>query len=96
MNSGTEHPEFEHEARLVALAAPMRESGKAPKWQAEEIILALCSRQWLSLRTLAQLVDRAPDSLRNYYINSMLPDGRLRVRVPGKPNHPGQAHKKNE
>lgn len=96
LNGGSEHSESEQEARLVALAAPMRASGKVPKWQAEEIIRALCSQQWLTLRTLARLLDRAPDSLRNHYINPMLRDGRLRARVPGKPNHPGQAYKKNE
>jgi ATP-dependent DNA helicase RecG len=96
LNGGSEHQESEQEARLVALAAPMRASGKVPKWQAEEIILALCSQQWLTLRTLARLLDRAPNSLRNHYINPMLHDGRLRARVPGKPNHPGQAYKKNE
>ena len=96
LNKGSEHSESEQEARLTALAAPMRELGKVPKAQAEDIILALCSREWLTLRTLARLLDRAPDSLRNHYINPMLRDGRLRARVPGKPNHPGQAYKTNE
>lgn len=96
LNGGSEHPESEQEACLAALAAPMRESGKVPKAQAEQIILALCSQQWLTLRTLARLLDRAPDSLRNHYINPMLRDGRLLARVPGKPNHPGQAYKTNE
>ena len=96
LNGCSEHPESEQEARLAALAAPMRESGKVPKAQAEDIILALCSQQWLTLRTLARLLDRAPDALRNHYINPMLRDGRLRARVPGKPNHPGQAYMTNE
>ena len=96
LNKGSEHSESEQEARLTALAAPMRDLGKVPKAQAEDIILALCSREWLTLRTLARLLDRAPDSLRNHYINPMLRDGRLRARVPGKPNHPGQAYKTNE
>ena len=87
----------EQEARLAALAAPMRELGKMPnRAQAEQVILALCSQQWLTLRTLARLLDRAPDSLRNHYINPMLRDGRLRARVPGRPNHPGQAYMTNE
>jgi ATP-dependent DNA helicase RecG len=96
VNGGSEHPESEQEARFAALAAPMRESRKVPKAQAEQIILALCSQQWLTLRTLARLLDRAPDSLRNHYINPMLRDGRLLARVPGKPNHPGQAYKASE
>jgi hypothetical protein len=96
LDEGSEHPESGQEARLIALAAPMRESGTVPKAQAEDIILALCSQQWLTLRTLARLLDRAPDSLRNHYINPMLRDGRLRARVPGSPNHPGQAYQTNE
>ncbi|MCK7499985.1 MAG: hypothetical protein MZW92_63760 [Comamonadaceae bacterium] len=36
----------------------MRELGKVPKAQAEgSIILALCSQQWLTLRTLARLAE---------------------------------------
>ena len=53
-------------------------------------------RAILAAAPLAGLLDRAPDSLRNHYINPMLRDGRLRPRVPGKPNHPGQAYKTNE
>lgn len=96
LHDGSEHPESGEEDRLTALAAPMRESGKVPKAQAEDIILALCSQQWPTLRTLAQLLDRASDSLRNHYISPMLRDGRLRARVPGSPNHPGQAYQTNE
>lgn len=97
LKAGSEHLGSEQEARLAALAAPMRELGKMPnRAQAEQVILALCSQQWLTLRTLARLLDRAPDSLRNHYINPMLRDGRLRARVPGRPNHPGQAYMTNE
>ena len=96
LKAGSEHLGSEQEARLAALAAPMRELGKVPKARAEQIILALCSQEWLTLRTLARLLDRVPDSLRNHYINPMLRDGRLRARVPGRPNHPGQAYRTNE
>ncbi len=97
LKADSEHLSSEQEARLAALAAPMRKLGKVSnKAQAEQVILALCSQQWLALRTLARLLDRAPDSLRNHYINPMLRDGRLRARVPGTPNHPGQAYKTNE
>lgn len=94
--SGSEHLESEVEARLMALAAPVREKAKVSKGLAEETILKLCSECWLSLRTLARLLDRDTDSLRNHYINPMLRDGRLRARVPGKPNHPGQAYRTSE
>jgi ATP-dependent DNA helicase RecG len=82
------------EARLVALAAAVQGKPKVPKPLMEETILALCADDWLSLRTLARLLNREPDSLRNHYINAMLQDGRLQARVPGKRTHPDQAYRR--
>ena len=72
--------------RLKTLAAPMHGKAKVSKGLAEHTILAVCADEWLSLRTMARLLARDPDSLRNHYINPMLRDGRLLARVPGKPN----------
>ena len=82
----------EQSERLKTLAAPMHDKAKVSKGLAEHTILAVCAAAWLSLRTMAQLLARDPDSLRNHYINPMLRDGRLFARVPGKPSHPGQAY----
>jgi ATP-dependent DNA helicase RecG len=90
----SEHLTAEHEGRLMELAAEARSKGKIPKSIMELTILELCNNQWLSLRTLARLLGRDPDSLRNHYINPMLKNGRLQARVPGKPNHPNQAYQK--
>jgi ATP-dependent DNA helicase RecG len=90
----SEHLNSEQEAQLLLLAADVRSKGKVPKPVMEATILALCERHWLSLRTLARLLSRESDSLRNHYINAMLQDGRLEARVPGKPNHPNQAYRK--
>ena len=90
----SEHSESEQTEKLLALAAPVREKPKVAKELVEETILALCSEDWRTLRTLAGLLGRDGDSLRNHYINPMLRDGRLIARVPGKPNHPNQAYKK--
>ena len=89
---GSEHLGSEQLERLKTLAAPMDDKAKVSKGLAEHTILAGADG-WLSLRTMAQLLARDPDSLRNHYINPMLCDGRLLARVPGKPNHPGQAYK---
>ena len=89
-----EHFESEQTEQLLALASPVREKARVAKELVEETILALCSEDWRTLRTLAGLLGRDADSLRNHYINPMLRDGRLVARVPGKPNHPNQAYKK--
>jgi ATP-dependent DNA helicase RecG len=94
LTASSEHSESEQTEKLLALAAPVREKPKVAKWLAEETILALCSEDWRTIRTLAGLLGRDADSLRNHYINPMLRDGRLIARVPGKPNHPNQAYKK--
>ncbi len=91
---GSEHFESEQTEQLLVLAAPVREKPKVAKGLVEETILAICSEDWRTLRTLAGLLGRDADSLRNHYINPMLRDGRLVARVLGKPNHPNQAYKK--
>lgn len=93
-SAGSEHYESGQDARLLTLAMPVREKRRVAKKLVEKTILTLCSEDWLTLRTLAGLLAREPDSLRNHYINPMLRDGRLVARMPGKPNHPHQAYKK--
>jgi ATP-dependent DNA helicase RecG len=91
---GSEHLGSEQDGKLLQLAAAVRGKGKVPRAEMEETILALCSDDWLPLRTLARLLSRESDSLRNHYITPMLRDGRLQARVPGKPNHPNQAYRR--
>ena len=90
----SEHSESGQTEKLLAIAAPVREKPRVAKVLVEETVLALCSEDWRTLRTLAGLLGRDTDSLRNHYINPMLKDGRLIARVPGNPNHPNQAYKK--
>jgi ATP-dependent DNA helicase RecG len=94
LDGNSEHLDFEKENKLLLLATPVREKGKVSKDLMESTILILCQEDWLSLRTLARLLNREPDSLRNHYINAMLLDGRLEARVPGKRNHPNQAYRR--
>jgi ATP-dependent DNA helicase RecG len=95
--SSSEHLRAEQEINLLQIAFPIRNSGKkASKAMMEETILALCETDWLTLRTLARLLDRKPDYLRNHYITQILNDGRLKSKMPGIPSHPGQAYRKTE
>ncbi len=92
-HNGESSEHSEAEQQLLAIAAPIREKARVTRASMEEAILALCSNDWRTMRTLAELLGRESDSLRNHYINPMLRDGRLVARVPGNPNHPNQAYK---
>jgi len=96
LDSSSEHLDSEQQERLSELASVARRQRRVPKTQMENVILALCEEAWLPLRTLAKLLDRSPDSLRNHYINPLLQTGRLKSRVPGKPNHPNQAYRRKD
>jgi ATP-dependent DNA helicase RecG len=83
----------EHYKRLQVIAAPVRETGRTSKELVEQVILELCSEHYLPLRTLAQLLGREPDSIRNHYVNPMLEGGLLELRHPEQLNHPQQAYR---
>ncbi len=79
--------------RFEIIAAPVREKKRAPKELVEQTIEALCSEDWLSLRTLAKLLNRDSEALRKHYIGRMVRGGILVARFPGFPNHPEQTYK---
>ena len=81
---------YEH---LTEIAAPVRQKGRAEKELVKKVILKLCTSDYLSLRTLAELLGREPDSIRNHYVNQMLSDGLLQLKYPQQSNHPQQAYK---
>ena len=86
----------EHYKTLQAIAAPVREKGRIDKLVMRDVILRLCSGRYITLRTLADLLNREPDSIRIHYINPMLKEGLLLSRYPGQPNHPQQGYKTKE
>ncbi|MEG3838937.1 RNA-binding domain-containing protein [Microcoleus sp. herbarium14] len=93
--SSSEHYESssEHYERLRKIAAPIRDKGRTSKELVEQVILELCSEHYLQLRTLADLLGRAPNSVRNHYVNPMLKQGLLEARYPDEPTHPQQAYR---
>ncbi|MBU0655048.1 MAG: hypothetical protein KJ914_07905 [Gammaproteobacteria bacterium] len=94
LGKSSEHFETEQELALLQIAENVRNKRKVSKPLMEATILTLCAADWLSLKMLAHLLNRTPDSLRNHYITPMLSDGRLQARMPDKPNHPNQAYRK--
>jgi len=91
----SEHSELNSEqfAYLQKIAAPVREKGRVDRAFAEQVILELCSEHYLQLRTLAELLGRSSDSIRNHYIKPMLSSGLLELRYPHQQNHPQQAYR---
>jgi len=83
----------EHYEALLKIACPVREKGRVDKAIVTEVIVHLCSGRYLELRTLAKLLNRSPDSLRNHYINPLIKEGRLEAHFPERPNHPNQAYR---
>ncbi len=55
--------------------------------------MQLILRDCLPLRTLGDLLDRTPDTIRNHYVNPMLQQGLLEARYPDEPTHPQQAYR---
>jgi ATP-dependent DNA helicase RecG len=88
-------PNSEHYKRLQEIATPVREKGRVNKSLVEKVILQLCSEHYLSLRTLADLLERKPDSIRNHYVKFLLLQDLLELKYPDQPNHPDQAYRTN-
>lgn len=86
-------PDSEHYAKLLAIAAQVREKGRAAKNLMEKVILELCAEEFVTLRTLAVLLSRESDSVRNHYIAPMVRRGVLEPRYPAHPKHPQQGYR---
>jgi ATP-dependent DNA helicase RecG len=95
LDGRSEHLPKKLQEELHTVASEVNIKGKVSKPLMEQTILSLCEIDWLTLQALASLLNRNSDSLRTHYINPMLKDGRLKSRVPGKPNHPHQAYRKS-
>ena len=91
----SEHYEVnsEHYERLKQISTAVRETGRAKQEDVKKVILQLCSEHYLSLRTIAELLGRKPNSVRNHYVNPMLDEGLLELKYPDRANHPQQAYK---
>lgn len=86
-------PGSEHYEKLLNIANPVREKGRASREIVRNTILRLCAEEFLSLRTLADLLQRDSDSIRNHYLRPMLKEGLLSLRFPDSPNHPQQGYR---
>jgi len=60
----------------------------------EKGLLALCEGRYLTGAELAALTGRSAETLRSHYLNRLVASGKLSVRFPENPTHPGQSYTK--
>ncbi len=84
----------EHYLKLLNIAQCVRKKRRVNRELVENTIIQLCADEFLTLRTLADLLQRNSDSIRNHYLRPLLKNGLLTLRFPGSPSHPQQGYKK--
>ena len=80
-----------HRKLMQATEIP-RVKKKLPVEEMEQVILEACQIGYLSLRVLAELLDRSPNPLRQGHLNRMIKDKKLLRAFPMEPNSPKQAY----
>jgi predicted HTH transcriptional regulator len=92
---GTVHEDVESELSegARAMAAELRSRRRAPPEIVQNAIVRLCEERYLTLPELARLTGRTTETLRVHYVSKLLAEGRLELRFPGQPTHPGQAYR---
>ena len=73
--------------RLEGLAAEPRSKGKVSREKMIEVVLALCAEHFITLRCLAELVNRKPDTLRDQYLTVLVQERKLSLAFPKTPTH---------
>lgn len=78
--------------KLLQLTEISREKKKLATELMEKTILNACRGHYLSLKVLAELLNRSPDPLRQGHLNRMVKNRQLERAYPTEPNSPKQAY----
>jgi ATP-dependent DNA helicase RecG len=78
--------------RLNELAALPRLKRKVDREALIEVILKICEGQFVTLRSLAEIVNRKPVALQNQYLSKLVAERRLTLAFPTTPTHERQAY----
>ncbi len=77
---------------LETLAREPRDKGKVDREVLISVVLSLCEGRFVTLRCLAELVNRKPETLRNQYLTSLVRERKLNLAFPKTPTHERQAY----
>ncbi|MEG4800214.1 putative DNA binding domain-containing protein [Microcoleus sp. ARI1-B5] len=78
---------------LLEIAAPIREKQRVSPELMRNTILKLCSERYLTVKRLAELLNRSSETIRTHFINPMLSEKLLELKYPDEPTHPQQAYR---
>ena len=79
-------------SRLEEMASEPRSKGKVDRQVLIDVVLQLCEGRFVTLRCLAELVKRKPDTLRDQYLKTLVRQRKIRLAFPQTPNHERQAY----
>lgn len=86
----------EYLASLRSMASEPRNKKKVPHMVMQEVLLKLLDGQFVTIRCLAELVCREPETLRGQYLADMVKKRLVEIAFPRTPNDPRQAYTKAE
>jgi hypothetical protein len=86
------HLEAGFHNQLQAVAALSNEKKKLERPEVERLILGLCDGHFMTIKCIAQLLNRAEKTLRQDYLAKLCKEQRLRRAFPDTPNHERQAY----
>ncbi len=79
-------------AVLDEIAGVPRSKKKVDREVLIEVVLRLCTGRFVTLRCLAELVNRKPATLRDQYLSKLVRERKLELAFPTTPNHERQAY----
>lgn len=79
-----------NEPAISELVGPVRNSERTDEQTVRRVILGLCEGRYLTLRQLAELLNRGMDGLRDRHISKMVKAGQLELKYPDRPSHGSQ------
>ncbi len=81
-------------SRLEVLASVPRAKGRVDRQVLIQVVLDLCEERFITLRCLAELVKRKPETLRDQYLTKLVRERKLSLAFPKTPTHERQAYTK--
>lgn len=81
---------------LESIALEPRMKGKVDREVLIAVVLQLCARHFVTLRSLALFVNRKPETLRDQYLTKLVRERKLTLAFPKTPTHERQAYRAAE
>jgi len=81
---------------LKNMVSDISEKGKVTRETMITALLKICKDKFLSLREMAEILNRKSETLRIHYVNQLVADSKLVLLYPDKARHPNQRYKTSE